>query len=434
MKYEDLEFFSIDENTNYLFSKFDSHNLYLSLNSEFLKKDINRLNEFRFFKLIINILENENIIIDDKLVSYFLTITKNKSFESEKICSFIDLLRKNEISGFSVESELNLIKKHQSLKIFTIQKQFSNSINFEQQIIDITSDYTSILKLRSYRDIFFDKIIDFSLVDKRFSNISIELLAVFKEELFKIDNEILDFINQIHLKIIDHWNRLKILLNIEEHFSFKNFINEVSLIDYKIWKSKILGYFKSITEEKEFHEKKKLFLTYISCYEEIAKVSYFLNISYLKSENYPLTCEEVNDMIEGINFRKSLEDCFKIQSTDLILKNLYYQLNRYEKISSQKTTIQDFLNVFKLPWSSHTSIIHFELDHPQTQLLFLKMNEILGIKLPFQQVERSKKIKNKNGFIKANSLYSSGSRNKSTSYLPKHGELIIEIVESSQKG
>lgn len=125
---------------------------------------------------------------------------------------------------------------------------------------------------------------------------------------------------------------------------------------------------------------------------------------------------------------------YNIISSSKILKNLYQGLSRYDFINENKTSLKDFMNALLLDWVDHKSTIFLEMNNPQTQLFFNSLNESLGIKIPLTQIEFSQKIENKNGLIKANSIYASTSKSKNTSIFPKQGDLLIEIIKSAKKG
>lgn len=172
---------------------------------------------------------------------------------------------------------------------------------------------------------------------------------------------------------------------------------------------------------------------------------YYFNRSVLVNETEsPVKVSIIKFIIEklkiGIPYIRIIENedqtqkNYNIISTNKILKNLYGGLSRYDFINENKTSQKDFMNALLLDWDDHKSTISLEMNNPQTQLLFNSLNEYLNIKIPLTQIELSKKIENKNGLIKANSIYASVSKSKNTSVFPKNGDLLIEIVKSAKKG
>ncbi|GAB1856839.1 hypothetical protein MHTCC0001_16750 [Flavobacteriaceae bacterium MHTCC 0001] len=129
-----------------------------------------------------------------------------------------------------------------------------------------------------------------------------------------------------------------------------------------------------------------------------------------------------NDALEPSRFNFSINK--------EILSLLYQQLKRYDFLNEDKTSEIDFLNVFTLDWGKNDSEIFLKMDNPQTHLFFSFFDDYFDIKITLSQIERSKKVKNKNGLLKANSVYASGSK----SIFPKREDTIREIFENVKKG
>jgi len=129
----------------------------------------------------------------------------------------------------------------------------------------------------------------------------------------------------------------------------------------------------------------------------------------------------------------SYEGKFKINCNIAHLKKLYKNLEREEFILPSNTTLDEFLFVLLYNWNEHESVIHLEMNHPQTYLFFKELKRQLNIKIPFSQIELSQKIHNNSGIIKATSLSSSAKRNYKIATLPKKGELIKELILDSIK-
>lgn len=124
---------------------------------------------------------------------------------------------------------------------------------------------------------------------------------------------------------------------------------------------------------------------------------------------------------------------FNIDCNIDYLKKLYRNLEREEFILHSNTSLDDFFFVFLYNWNEHESVIHLEMDHPQTYLFFKELERQLNIKIPFSEIELSQKIHNNSGIIKATSLSSSAKRNSKIATLPKKGELIKELILDSIK-
>ncbi|WP_299150282.1 hypothetical protein [uncultured Dokdonia sp.] len=155
------------------------------------------------------------------------------------------------------------------------------------------------------------------------------------------------------------------------------------------------------------------------------------HIEYLKTKL-------IEDSYWGMPFLMYEDDSndkgnFNIDCNIDYLKKLYRNLEREEFILQSNTCLDDFLFVFLYNWNEHESVIHLEMDHPQTYLFFKELGRQLNIKIPFSEIELSQKIHNNSGIIKATSLSSSAKRNSKIATLPKKGELIKELILDSIK-
>jgi len=139
---------------------------------------------------------------------------------------------------------------------------------------------------------------------------------------------------------------------------------------------------------------------------------------------------DISNKILNINNHNPVKGNFELNLNETLLEKLYQGLKLKGFIDVLKTTYVDFKNVFTLDWDEHNSFLSLEMDHPQTDFFFNEIKEKLNIKISRQQIELSQKIKNKNGFINAQSLYSSSNRSKKYSEFPKNSEDILEILEN----
>ena len=175
--------------------------------------------------------------------------------------------------------------------------------------------------------------------------------------------------------------------------------------------------------------------------DEIKKIKLVIANNINLSENgVELNKKSLKDDIDKVlvgelkSSKEQVSNNYNLIISDKILNNLYLGLRRYDFINENNTSRKDFINTLLLDWGDHKSTISLEMNNPQTQLFLNSLNEYLDIKIPLTQIELSKKIENKNGLIKANNIYASVSKSKSTSISPKQGDLLIQIVKSAKKG
>lgn len=108
-----------------------------------------------------------------------------------------------------------------------------------------------------------------------------------------------------------------------------------------------------------------------------------------------------------------------------ILNKLYFALEKNMFIDQNKTTLQQFINVLKLDWKDHKSVIYLEMNNKQFKYFIDCIDNFFKTKIHITFIERSGNIENKNGKIKARAVYSSFSNNSDI----KKKELIKSIFE-----
>lgn len=150
--------------------------------------------------------------------------------------------------------------------------------------------------------------------------------------------------------------------------------------------------------------------------------------------------EELYLMLDDISLKinelskSKFDDSYKsygLKINDSVLRELYKELERNEFIDIEKTSEKDFCKVLTSNWNKHHSVVYMEMDNIQFKLFLDCIDEVLKIKIPLTKIELAKNIKNKNGFIKASSVYASKSKSKMP---PKDAELIKNIIQMVEKG
>ncbi|MFH4968296.1 hypothetical protein V8G61_08840 [Gaetbulibacter sp. M240] len=146
-----------------------------------------------------------------------------------------------------------------------------------------------------------------------------------------------------------------------------------------------------------------------------------------------LALDQIEERIEDLCEVQSemVKNNFNISVKEEKLKRIYRELERCEFINLNEICENGFLKVFKCDWDSHEEILNLNMDNLQFYCFVDCLNKFFNIKIPFTTIEISKKIKNKNGFINAKSIYASKSRGQ---MLPKDEDLITNSLLSAKKG
>lgn len=109
-----------------------------------------------------------------------------------------------------------------------------------------------------------------------------------------------------------------------------------------------------------------------------------------------------------------------------ILKKIYFGLEKHMFIDQEKTSEEDFIKVFTSDSESHNSIVYFDMDNIQFHFFINSIYKFLNIKINLTSIELLGNIENKNGKIKAKSIYVSVSK---SGMQPKNYKLIESIFE-----
>ena len=134
--------------------------------------------------------------------------------------------------------------------------------------------------------------------------------------------------------------------------------------------------------------------------------------------------KKINKKIDSLNTVIPKRGNYLVDLDNELLKDLYSLLEKNMFIDQNKTTQNQFIQVLKSNWEDHNSIIHLEMDNRQFYTFISKMDEYLGFKISIPSIEFAENIENKNGKIKANSIYSS----KSGKIIPPKRETEIDYI------
>ncbi|SHG41429.1 hypothetical protein SAMN05444396_11189 [Flavobacterium segetis] len=117
---------------------------------------------------------------------------------------------------------------------------------------------------------------------------------------------------------------------------------------------------------------------------------------------------------------------YLIVTDDEILKKLYRELNKFDFIDENKTTLEQFIEVLKSDWKAHNSVIYLNLDNIQFKFFIDCISQFLSTKIPLSFIQLAGNIENNNGKINAKSVCSSTSKSIMP---PKKNDIIRSIFE-----
>lgn len=146
------------------------------------------------------------------------------------------------------------------------------------------------------------------------------------------------------------------------------------------------------------------------------KISFLLDINEAL-EKYENHLEKLQSQIhkkvmiltksKNVNKHGNKNGNYQISINNGDLRNLYKSLEKIMLIDQNKTSLNQFIEVFENDWESHNSIIHLEMDNILFKYFIDCLETYFDIKIQLSTIEYSAKIANKNGIIKANAIYSS---------------------------
>jgi hypothetical protein len=131
------------------------------------------------------------------------------------------------------------------------------------------------------------------------------------------------------------------------------------------------------------------------------------------------------------SFSKNIKGNYQIDLKNEILEKLYKELDKFDFIDINKTSKDDFLNVLKLDWSYHNSIIYMRLNNIDFKYFILSFEKYFKNKIYLTFIEEAKNIKTINGDVTAKSIAVSFSKSKQNS---ENFEIIDSIFEKIKKG
>ena len=121
---------------------------------------------------------------------------------------------------------------------------------------------------------------------------------------------------------------------------------------------------------------------------------------------------ELKSGLADLKFFYKRQSKYGLICSELILRRLYRELERYEFIDIEYTTENDFVKVFLYDWNGHDSVCVLKMDNPQTKYFLDQFKIHIDSKLKLSDIEKAKNITNKSGYINSSSLSASSSRNK----------------------
>lgn len=139
-----------------------------------------------------------------------------------------------------------------------------------------------------------------------------------------------------------------------------------------------------------------------------------------------MSIDSLEEKIENLSKPNFTNEKSLLNIDHKILKKLYFGLEMHMFIDQEKTSEEDFIKVFTSDSESHNSIVYFNMDNIQFNFFINSIYKFLNIKINLTSIELLGKIKNKNGKIKAKSIYVSVSK---SGMQPKNYKLIESIFK-----
>lgn len=139
-----------------------------------------------------------------------------------------------------------------------------------------------------------------------------------------------------------------------------------------------------------------------------------------------MTIDGLEEKIEMLSKPNFTNERSLLNIDNRILKKIYFGLEKHMFIDQEKTSEEDFIKVFTSDSVSHNSIVYFNMDNIQFNFFINSINKFLNIKINLTSIELLGNIENKNGKIKARSIYVSVSK---SGMQPKNYKLIESIFE-----
>ncbi|MFV8334265.1 hypothetical protein [Flavobacterium sp. GSP14] len=161
--------------------------------------------------------------------------------------------------------------------------------------------------------------------------------------------------------------------------------------------------------------------------DNIDTYQYLMEELYDVEQRYKDHIKNIDDRINSFSATKA--GSYLVSVDDNILKKIYKGLELYF-IDINQTTVQQFITVLKSDWESHNYVIHLKMDNIQFDYLFKLLEQLFNIKMSYANMEYSGNIENKNGKIKASSIYASASNVVKKGTDPKDKDLIKSILEA----
>lgn len=139
-----------------------------------------------------------------------------------------------------------------------------------------------------------------------------------------------------------------------------------------------------------------------------------------------MSIDSLEEKIENLSKLNFTNEKSLLNIDNKILKKIYFGLEKHMFIDQEKTSVEDFIKVFTIDSTSHNSIVHFNMDNIQFNYFINSIYKFLNIKINLTSIEHMGNIENKNGKIKAKSIYVSVSK---SGMKPKNYKLIESFFE-----
>ena len=160
-------------------------------------------------------------------------------------------------------------------------------------------------------------------------------------------------------------------------------------------------------------------------FDESKKIHFLLNIIDALIDYEDELFKLIDDIDIKINsLSPTKKGNYKVKADHNTLLKIYNNLEKNDFIDIYKTSLKNFIDVFKLDFESHKFIVDLNMDKIQFNYFIKLFDDHLKSNIPLALVEYAGNITTKGKKISASVIYSSASRNKMG---PKRQEILESI-------
>ena len=138
---------------------------------------------------------------------------------------------------------------------------------------------------------------------------------------------------------------------------------------------------------------------------------------------------ELKSTLKDLKFIYEKQPNYGLNCSEIVLRELYRELKRWDFIEIGHTSETNFVEVFLKDWYSHKSICALKMDNLQTKYFLDQFKVHIDSAIKVSDIEKVKNIVNKNGFISSASLSASFSRSKEIG--PKREDDLVAVFRKN---